>query len=218
MITLHAAVIASFIAPMLALMIFLAALARRLRFNPQGLGWFVSLGLVALGILMIPVAGFPLARVLAAVIDHWSMPLLALLVTGVVKSFFGAELLRRQDRRAMSVLGVAIGLILYPLALGMGSIDPFAYGWHFGPLFGLVGCAAMLLQWKRNRFGTVLLMAVFGWLAGVAESGNLWDCLTDPLFFFLSTGAVMSRLVKRTKQSLVTTASAPAATSAAEKS
>ena len=201
MITSHAAVIVSFIAPILALMTFLAALARLLRFNPQGLGWCLSLGLAALGILMIPVAGFPVARVLAAVIDHWSVPLLALLVASVVKTFFGAELLRREDRRAMWFFGVVIGVILYPLALGIGSIDPFAYGWHFGPLFLFVGCVAILLQWQRNRFGSVLLMAVFGWLAGVAESGNLWDCLTDPLFFFLSIGALISPRVKKPNQS-----------------
>lgn len=101
MITPLAAVIVSFIAPMLALMILFAALARKLRFNPRGAGWCVGLGLVALGTLMIPVASLPLARVLAAVMDHWSVPLLVLLTAGVSKTFFGAELLRREDWRAM---------------------------------------------------------------------------------------------------------------------
>ncbi len=200
MITPLAAVIVSFIAPMLALMILFAALARRLRFNPRGAGWCVGLGLIALGTLMIPAAGLPMARVLAAVMDHWSVPLLALLTAGVGNTFFGAELLRREDRRAMWVFGVVISVILYPLALGIGSIDSFAYGWHFGPLFVLVGCVAMLLQWRRNRFGIVLLLALFAWLAGVAESGNLWDCLTDPVFFFVSIGALVMSFVTKSKQ------------------
>ena len=156
MITPLAAVIVSFIAPMLALMILFAALARRLRFNPRGAGWCVGLGLIALGTLMIPVTGLPLARVLAAVMDHWSVPLLALLVAGVAKVFFGTELLRGEDRQAMWIFGAVVGFVLYPLALGIGSIDPFAYGWHFGPLFVLVGVVAMILQWRRNRFGVVL--------------------------------------------------------------
>ena len=191
MITPLAAVLVSFVAPMLALMILFAALARRLRFNPRGAGWCVGLGLIALGTLMIPVSGLPLARVLAAVMDHWSVPLLALLTAGAGKTFFGTELLRREDRRAMWICGVLTGVVLYPLALGIGSIDPFAYGWHFGPLFVLVGCVAMLLQWRRNRFGVVLSLAIFAWLTGVAESGNLWDCLTDPIFFFVSVGALV---------------------------
>ena len=200
MITPFAPIIVSFVAPMLALMILFAALARKLRFNPRGTGWCVGLGLIALGTLMIPVSGLPLARVLAAVIDHWSVPLLALLVAGVAKTFFGAELLRREDRRAMWIFGVVTGVVLYPLALGIGSVDPFAYGWHFGPLFVLVGCVAMLLQWRRNRFGIVMLLTVFAWLASIAESGNLWDCLTDPVFFFVSIGALAMSLVTRLKQ------------------
>lgn len=200
MITPLAAVIVSFIAPMLALMILFAALARRLRFNPRGAGWCVGLGLIALGTLIIPVTGLPLARVLAAVMDHWSVPLLALLTAGVGKTFFGAELLRREDRRVMWVFGVVIGVVLYPLALGIGSIDPFAYGWHFGLLFVVVGCAAILLQWRRNRFGVVMLLAIFAWLTGIAESGNLWDCLTDPVFFFVSFGALVVSGVTKSKQ------------------
>ena len=91
-------------------------------------------------------------------------------------------------------------MVFYPLALGIGSVDPFAYGWHFGPLFVLVGCTAMLLQLQGNRFGVVLLLAFFAWLAGVAESGNLWDCLTDPVFFFVSVGALVKSVVTKSKQ------------------
>ncbi len=200
MIASHAAVIVSFIAPMLALMILFAALARRLQLNPHGAGWCVGLGLIALGTLMIPVAGLPLARVLAAVMDHWSVPLLTLLVTGVGKTFFETELLRHEDRRAMWVFGVVTGVILYPQALGIGSIDPFAYGWHFGPLFVLVGCVALLLQWRRNRFGVVLLLALFARLVGVTESGNFWDCLIDPVFFFVAIGALVKSVVTKSKQ------------------
>ena len=100
----------------------------------------------------------------------------------------------------MWIFGVVTGVVLYPLALGIGSVDPFAYGWHFGPLFVLVGCVAMLLQWRRNRFGIVMLLTVFAWLASIAESGNLWDCLTDPVFFFVSIGALAMSLVTRLKQ------------------
>ena len=199
MIAPLAAVIVSFVAPMLALMILFAMLARKLRFNPRGAGWCVGLGLIALGTLMIPVGGLPLARVLAAVIDHWSVPFLVFLLAGVSKTFFGVELLRREDRRAMWIFGVVTGVILYPLALGIGPVDPFAYGWHFGPLFVLVGIVALYLQWRQNRFGVVLLLAIIAWLAGVAESGNLWDCLADPVFFFVSIGALVASLVAKEK-------------------
>lgn len=193
----------SFAAPMFALLLLLASLARVLRYQPRGAGWCVGLGLISLGVLIIPVAGLPLARVLATVMDHWSTPLLALQVAAVGKIFFGAELLRCKDQRAMWIFGAVTGVVLYPLALGLGPVDPFAYGWHFGPLFVLVGGAAMILQWRQNRFGLVLLLAFGAWLLRVPESGNFWDCLTDPVFFFVSVGGLVSSNVARFKQPFV---------------
>ena len=100
----------------------------------------------------------------------------------------------------MWIFGVVTGVVLYPLALGIGAVDPFAHGWHFGPLFVVIGGVALLLQWQRSRFGVLLLLAFFAWLASIVESGNLWDCLTDPVFFFVSIGALVMSFVTKPKQ------------------
>ncbi len=189
-------VVVSFLAPTGVLLLLLAALARALRCRPQGIGWCAGLGLAALGVLLIPVAGMPLARVLAAVMDHWSVPSLALLAAAVGKTFFGVEWLRPQDRRALWIFGAATGAVLYPLALGLGPVDLYAYGWHFGPLFALAGGAAIILQWRNHRLGLVLLLALCAWWLRVPESGNFWDCLTDPVFFVAALPGLANR--KRT--------------------
>ena len=194
-------ILVSFVAPMLVMMLLFASLARRFRLNPRGAGWCVGLGLVSLGLLMIPVAGVPLARVIAAVMTHWSAPLLVLLLACVGKNFFGVELLRREDRKAMWTCGVVIGVVLYPFALGVGSMDPFAYGWQFGLLAVLIGIVAMILQWRRNGFGWVLLLALILWKIGSVESDNLWDCLTDPVFFFTAVVAACHRVFMRSEES-----------------
>lgn len=196
-----APVILSFIGPVLALMLFFAAVSRRCGLNPRGAGWCVGLALVSFGLLLIPVAGLPLARVVAAVMDHWSVPLLALLTACAVKTFFSVELFRREDNEAISLFGVIVGAVLYPLALGIGSTDPFAYGWHFGPMFVIAGVAAVMLQWRGNRLGWLLLLALLLCQIGAVESGNLWDCLIDPVFFFISIG-VSIRLAWRRKSFL----------------
>ena len=92
------------------------------------------------------------------------------------------------------------GVVLYPVALGIGSADPFAYGWHFGPLFIVVGIVAMIFQWRQNRFGWVLLVALVLWQVGAVESGNLWDCLVDPVFFLVAVVATCRSVITRNKR------------------
>jgi hypothetical protein len=181
-----ASVIVSFFAPMLMLMLALGVIAQKMSLKPRGIGWCVGLGLVSLGVLMIPIGNLPMARAFAGIVDHWSVPTLAVLLAAVAKTFFNAELLRTEDRNAMWLFGVAAGLVLYPLALGLGAIDPVAHGWSFGLLTVLVGIVAMLLQWSGNRLGIVLALSFGAWLVGAAESGNFWDCLIDPVFFVIS--------------------------------
>jgi len=181
-----ASVIVSFLAPMLVLMILTGALMRSTTLKPRGVGWCVGSGLVSLGILMIPVADVPMARAFAGIVDHWSVPMLALLVAAVAKLYFGMELFRPADQGALWIFGVVTGLVLYPMALGWGAADPFALGWRFGPLIVLVGMIALILQWRGNRFGIVLVLSFGAWLVGIAESGNVWDCLIDPIFFVVA--------------------------------
>jgi hypothetical protein len=185
-----AAILLSFVGPALVLILCFNALARRAGLRPRGLTWRIVPTLLAPGILIAPMRGLPLARWLAGVADHWSVPLLALLVSAVSNQLFGVELLRPRDRRAAWLFGAGAGLFLYPLALGLGPFDPFGWGWRFGPLFVGVAALATVLLWRRNRLGLVLVLAVAAWHLRVPESGNYWDCLEDPFYFLASLGAV----------------------------
>jgi len=190
-------IVVSFVAPALVLVMLFRMLARSLHKQVQGWGWCLGLMVVALVVLALPVQGLPLARWLAGFVDHWSVPLMALLATTVTQKFFGVELLRCADRQAAWVFGAVAGAALYPLALGLGSFDPYSLGWHFGPLFAVVGMIAVILQWRQNRFGVVLLLAVVAWVLRLPESGNYWDCLVDPIYFFGSFAALGSKLWRR---------------------
>lgn len=113
-----ASILVSFAAPMLVLMLALGHIARKSGLKPAGVGWCVGSGLVALGLLMIPVANLPMARAFAGIVDHWSVPTLAFLAAAVTRLFFGIEFLRPQDWRALWIFGIAAGLVLYPMSLG----------------------------------------------------------------------------------------------------
>ena len=193
------AILVSLATPALALVLLFHTIARWCRRQPRGWSWFLGLSAIALTLVVLPVQGLPLARWLAGFVDHWSVPTLALLVTSVVQNFFNVELLRHEDRRAAWAFGALAGVALYPMALGLGPYDPFSHGWHFGPFFAVVGIVAVLLQWRRNRFGVVLLLAASAWALRVPESGNYWDCLLDPFYFLASLAALTSAACRARK-------------------
>src|SRR5664279_1110625 len=90
----------SFLVPLMGLVLILAGIAGLVGLRPRGWGWCAGLALVSLAIVMVPLRGIPLARWLAGVVDHWSVPSTALLASAVIRRLFGIELLQRQDRQA----------------------------------------------------------------------------------------------------------------------
>jgi hypothetical protein len=187
-----ASVVLSFLVPAMGLVLILASIARLVGFHPKALGWCVGLVLFSLAIVATPLSGMPLARWLAGVVDHWSVPSTALLASACIQRLFGFDLLQRKDRQAAWLFGALAGLFLYPLALGLGPFDPYGLGWYFGPLFVSVAAQTSVLILRGNRFGVVLALAIAAWHLRAVESGNYWDCLDDPFYFLVSAGALGS--------------------------
>ena len=187
-----AAIALSFLVPALGLVLSLAGIARLAGLHPRGPGWCAGLVLCSLAIVATPLGGLPLARWLAGVVDHWSVPAIALLASAVIQRLFGIELLQGKDRQAAWIFGALAGLLLYPLALGWGPFDPYSLGWHFGPLFVAVAVLAVVCISRHNRFGLVLVLAIAAWHLRAVESGNYWDCLLDPFYFLFSVGVLVS--------------------------
>jgi hypothetical protein len=185
-----AAMVLSFLVPAMGLALILIGMARLIGLHPKGLGWCAGLVLFSLAIATAPLGGLPLARWLAGVLDHWSVPTTALLAAACMRRLFGIDLLQCKDRQAAWLFGALAGLLLYPLALGWGPLDPYGLGWRFGPLFVSVAVLAFVLILRRNRFGVVLVLAIAAWHLRAVESGNYWDCLIDPIYFLFSLGAL----------------------------
>jgi hypothetical protein len=151
-------------------------------------GWplLILSGVVALGILLIPVERMAIARWVGSLSPSFSIPLTGLLAIAAWERAFGRELLAQSDRSSAWAFGAIGGLALYPFALGVGRIDPYEWGWRSSPLFVAVAALTAWLIWKQNRFGYLLLLAAIAFHLRVFESSNYWDYLLDPVYWLTS--------------------------------
>ena len=150
---------------------------------------------IALGMLLIPIDGIVLARWVASVSASFSVPLIGLLGIAAWERAFGRPVVERRERATAWAFGAAAGLLLYPFALGVGSIDPYEWGWYRSPLFVIVGLLTGWLIWTRNRFGILLLVAVVAFHLRLGESSNYWDYLIDPVYWFASLVVIGRKVV-----------------------
>jgi hypothetical protein len=83
-----------------------------------------------------------------------------------------------------------IAIMFYPLALGLGMLDPYA--WGYGSIALLIATilfavACGLAGWIKGVW--IISFAIMAWAAHWHESANLWDYLLDP---FLAIWAVLA--------------------------
>ena len=154
---------------------------------------------LALGILFVPVDEIAIARWVAAVSASFGVPFVGLLAIAVWERAFARTLFEPRDRNAAWMFAAIAGLLLYPFALGVSSIDPYEWGWYRSPLFVIVGLLTAWLIWTRNRFGVLLLAAIVAYHLRLGESSNYWDYLIDPVYWFASLVAVARRALVATR-------------------
>jgi hypothetical protein len=114
-----------------------------------------------------------------------SFTLTGLLGIALWQRISGRKILRREDWSAAWIFGAIAALILYPMGLGLTSIDPYSWGWDRSlPLAAALIAGLLLLA--GNRFGILLLLSLGGFLLHLQESANFWDALIDPFYGFVS--------------------------------
>ena len=168
--------------------------------SPAKWNTIIALGLIALVFTLIPFRGLPFGRWLAGANVHASMPLLALLAEAIWKSFGQRGWLRDRDRAMTWLFGGVAGCILYPLALGLGSFDPYIWGWQFSLLFVGTSVLTLLFLWKQNRFGFLLFLSIIAYDLRCLESTNLWDYLVDPIYWLLSLAMLAKGIWKEVRR------------------
>lgn len=190
------------ICPWLAVMWCLVHVVQSLRLGLRGVALLVVTGAIGAAVLLVPIQGLVVARWVAGLNANFSVPLTALVAASVWERVFGRPLLSEREWATAWLFGAVGGLALYPMALGLGGFDPYEWGWPFSPLFIVAGALTAWLIWRRNRFGIVLLLAVFAYQLELLESANYWDYLLDPIYSLVSIGWLAGRLAASTRTSL----------------
>jgi len=192
----------SFFFPWVVVLLLIQWGAGRMKKTPHGWRLTSILAIISGIIVLLPVNGLPLARWLIGINANFSFPLLAAAVHRAWENAAGSQLLDCRASRASWLFGLGSGIVLYPMALGLGDFDPYVLGWGFSWLFVALAAATLGLLLRKNRFAVVLIAAILGYDLNLLESHNLWDYLVDPLFLLLSFGAVSSWLLGQIRKNL----------------
>lgn len=162
-------------------------------------GWRPTLIFVLISafIVVITVGGLPLARWMISFNANFSISLTAILFCKVTENSFGVKLLDKNALLTCWVFSLTAGVILYPMALGLGIFDPYQAGWGFSWLFVVLCGVTILLLIMKNRFAVVLMAAILAYNLHLLESTNLWDYLVDPFMVLVSCIALSSGLLRK---------------------
>jgi hypothetical protein len=192
----------SFFFPWLVSLLLIQSVAKKIKKAPHGWRLTSLLALISGIIALLPMGGIPLARWLIGMNANFSFPLLAIAFNKAWENATGSRVLDANASMASWIFGLAAGLALYPMALGLGDFDPYVLGWGTSWLFAFLAAATIVLLLMKNRFAVVLIACILGYDLNLLESTNLWDYLVDPFFVFLSLGVLTNRLIGRLRTAL----------------
>lgn len=133
----------------------------------------------------------PLAAYVRGVIGDLSVVTMLLLWTSLLPGSKPAPL-------AFQFSVACIAIVFYPLALGFGMIDPYAWGYGSTLFFItvlLVAVVCGLANWSKGVW--MIALAILAWAAHWHESANLWDYLLDPFLVIWALMALFGTLYRR---------------------
>jgi len=147
--------------------------------------------------VLIPFNGFPLAAYVRGATGDLSITTVVLLWCALLRPWLGTASNDSRHRVALLVLVSLAAIVLYPMALGLGALDPYRLGYGSGPFVAAL-LLVVLAAWFRKSYLIVFTIsfAAFAWSVGWYESANLWDYLLDPFVSIYALAAIMKQAAK----------------------
>lgn len=150
---------------------------------------------------LIPFSGLPLAAYVRGATGDLSITTVVLLWCALLRPLSetapGCTASDTGNRLALLALIGFAAVMLYPLALGWGTYDPYRIGYGNGQFVAtlfLIALAAWLC--KYYSVAICLALATLAWAIGWYESSNLWDYLLDPFVSVYALAALLKQAAK----------------------
>jgi hypothetical protein len=153
-----------------------------------------TLSIIVFVVSFLPFSGYTLNQYFRGLFNDLSVTTLLLLVFYFIKP---AAL--SQNRPIFFTIALT-GICFYPVALGLGPLDPYASGYISNahgiiPAFLFLLGLALLMTYcyikGYHRLLVCLIASLCAHQAGLLESRNVWDYLLDPLIFFYALFALL---------------------------
>lgn len=154
----------------------------------------VILFFAALMILLVPLRGAPLLYALRAAISDFSITTFILATAACLGDALRHDVIPAAQRRILLRTVAAIAVLFYPLSLGLGPVDPYAWGYFSTPMLAAFGLASLAFLLHRDYWIVLILgAALLSATAGLLQSTNLWDYLIDPVLSLYAVAVVSAK-------------------------
>jgi hypothetical protein len=177
----------------------------------------IWLPMATLVISLLPLRGLALVRWVVGCNANFSIPLTLWVGLSLLERLLGRRLLGTSEAIGCWGFGLTVGLLLYPMALGLTAFDPYSLGWQPRWLLTVTLILTFALLVAGNRFGIWIMVALLAYNLRMLESPNFWDYLVDPIYFIASLVMAIMLTVERLRAWLGRGPSPSAVNSVSEK-
>lgn len=169
------------------------------RFKLQQSMLITGVAIAALTIL-IPVQGLSLFLYVWSIIGDLSLTSKTYLAIWLLYRLGGPVVTDIKEIRKVMFAIAIVGLVFYPLSLGLSPFDPYSTGYSASILIVLT-VVLLVYGMRKGNFllSASMLLALWAYLLGLMESSNLFDYLLDPLLFLYAAGFTCVTLLRNGK-------------------
>ena len=169
------------------------------RYKWQSTRMAIGVAIASLAML-IPVHGLSLFMYVWSIISDLSLTSKTYLVAWLLYRLGGPVVMDMKEVGKVMRGVTIIGLLFYPLSLGLSSFDPYSTGYSASILIVLT--VVLLVYGMRKGYlvlSASMLLALWAYLLGLMESDNLFDYLLDPMLFLYAAGFTCVTLLRNLK-------------------
>jgi hypothetical protein len=154
------------------------------RFIKEDRNRLVVVALLLLMGMFIPLNGLTSAQWLRSVVGDLSVLSWVVFFGILSRRLFSYDFIKPNAQQSLLLGIVLVGVVFYPLALGISRFDPYQLGYQ-SLIIPVLLCILSIAAWlaAQRILAIILLLPLLAFNLYLFESNNLWDYLMDPVLF-----------------------------------